>query len=493
MTTPPDKLSDRRLSRALAHVNSLWFPFNPSIVKRLEEGFADGRFEADRESLLALLKQDFALVTYIIKELIPIASSERLAPAIICNPIELLRWGGPRKVKEIVLSAKGLPSAHSLHSSEDFQADRLRETAIIASTAEVLSETKSLDPDLGFCRGVLREIGLNLIAWNYPILYTRILKSIPADSSLDEELTKELGFSPTVLAMRIITPSNIRVDSPDLAVLNKDFEVYDSLCKVGEALAHADRPDLYPTAENEWILARDYILQSVGAEGLSAVQNRARSNSKGYSAEIPTTFNPLDRFNPEAKISLHKQASRASDNRYVRYCSPEVQEALKSLYAEMAPGEVDRRVLERLIKDVIPKAGFTGGCVFVVDPAALTLSPRTVIGRVTARQLATIKLRSHGLSGIDLGLSETEIIEAANDHDDAIANAFACVQPIIEREEYRDNRGVTTISSSLGGRRRIGVLYLERPLSNGRHEDDSQTLSTFKALRQALCDALMID
>ena len=492
MAAPKDTISDRRLSRALAHVNNLWFPFNPAVIKQLEEGFRSSLFLKEPESLLTLLKQDFALFTYIIKELIPIGSAEKIAPAVICNPVELLKWAGPDRIKTIVFSEKGLPSAHSLHSSEDFQADRLRETAIIASTAEVLSEKKNLDPDMGFCRGVLREIGLNLIAWNYPLLYTRIIKSIPETSSLDEELTRELGFSPTVLAMRIITPSHINMENPELSSLNKEFEVYDSLCKVGEALAHADRPELYPTAENDWLSAREFILQTVGTGGIEEIQSKALSHSKGYAQEIPASFENLKEFNPEKKISQHKQAMRSCDNRYVKFCDPALQDAIRSLYAEMPADAVNRKVLERLIKEVIPQAGFTGGCVFVIDPAALTLSPRTMIGKVRARPIATITLRPSALSGLELGVSETEIIEAATEHEDAIANAFACIQPIIERDEGAQSGSLTTISSSLGGRRRIGVLYLEKP-SHHNHEQDSATLSTFKALRQALCDALHLD
>ena len=135
-----DKRSETRLNRALNHVNNLWFPFNPTVISQLEEGFKDEAFSDDPDQLLTILKQDFALFTYVIKELMHIATSEQIDPVTICNPLKLIRWGSPTRIKQIVVLNKKLPSTHALSMSENFQTDRLRETAIIASTAEVLSE-----------------------------------------------------------------------------------------------------------------------------------------------------------------------------------------------------------------------------------------------------------------------------------------------------------------------------------------------------------------
>ena len=492
MSFDSDSGNDRRLNRAVAHVNSLWFPFNPEVLKALEAACNNGSLKGNPAKTIEVLKQDFALFTYVIKELIPLASAANIPASVICNPVELLKWAGPEKIKDVVFSAKGLPSAHSLHATEEFQADRLRETAIIASTAEVLSEKKNLDPDMGFCRGILREIGLNLIAWNYPLLYQRVIAAIPENSSLDDELTRELGFSPTMLAMRIIHPKELNLAGPEVASIKQEWQVYDELCQVGEALAHAESPDLYPAAENQWRIAQEEVLRTVGPQGIEAIQQRASSNSKRYSQAIPDSFENLESFNPEGKVASHKRAQQSKQNRYVKLCPPEVQELIRALYSELTPDAVNRKVLERLVRELIPKAGFTGGCVFVVDPSSLTLAPRTMIGKVRGREISPITLRTSVLPGLELGISESELIEAAADHDDAIANAFACAQPIIERDEAFHDPSLTTIASSLGKRRRIGVLYLERP-SALDNDQDSRQIAAFKAVRQLLCDALHID
>ncbi len=491
-----DKRSETRLNRALNHVNNLWFPFNPTVISQLEEGFKDEAFSDDPDQLLTILKQDFALFTYVIKELMHIATSEQIDPVTICNPLKLIRWGGPTRIKQIVVLNKKLPSTHALSLSENFQTDRLRETAIIASTAEVLSENANLDPDMGFCRGVMREIGLNLIAWNYPLLYARIIKAIPSDSSLDDELTKELGFSPMLLAMRIMQPTNVKVSLADITIFEQEWQVYDKLCAVGEALAHASNPNTYPSAEHDWSIAQEYIIRNIGADGLEQINKKSADNSTSYTQALPSTFEDLKNLDPQAKILSHTNAIRACNNSYVRQCLPEIQDALRALYSEMPINSVNSTALEHLIKDLIPKAGFTGGCVFIVDPSTLTLSPRTIIGQVGGRKINKIILRSTATNVLVLDSSVEDLLAAAIGHEDVIANAFACEQPIIIREQgnLSDKQGyfedkLTTICSSLGRKRRIGVLYLEKPEST----DDSRTIGTFKALRQALCDALLLE
>ena len=52
MASAPDNLNDRRLNRAVAHVNSLWFPFNPEVLKSLEEAFKAGNINDTPDRIL---------------------------------------------------------------------------------------------------------------------------------------------------------------------------------------------------------------------------------------------------------------------------------------------------------------------------------------------------------------------------------------------------------------------------------------------------------
>jgi hypothetical protein len=493
MKTPPDKkdFSERRLDKASKHVSSLWFPINPKTLASLRENFAKKRYDKSPDALLDDLKKDFALFTFVVKELIPIAINERVDEKIIHNPAELLRWAGPTRIGPMVKDDAILPSSHIFNALEPFQADRLRETAIIASTAEVLSESHNLDPETGFCHGVVREIGLNLIAWNYPTLYSRVIKSLTPERTLDEELARELGFSPSLLAIRVLRPSGANdPHDPESHKLGSLWASYDQLCDVGEALARAENPDTYPSAENDWNTANAYLKKTVGDKAVDLIRNRAVEHSEEYQKTLTQLFKSLAEFNPEKKVSTHRNKAKARRNKYLLQCTPDIQNALRMLYSEMNDANSARRVLETLLRTVIPQAGFTGGCVFLVDPAAMALVPRTVFGTVRMRKLTKVGLR-RGVTESETSVFAIDSHEVDRCDTDLAATALSCAQPVVEHQNETLAPHVTGIYGCLGDARKIGVLYLETPEASNLLLEQ-QSLGTFKAMRQALADALQI-
>jgi hypothetical protein len=162
--------------------------------------------------------------------------------------------------------------------------------------------------------------------------------------------------------------------------------------------------------------------------------------------------------------------ARALEERYLQFCPEGVQKALKDLYAEMSNDSVNKSLVGRLLKDIVPEAGFTGGCVFVVDPSSLSLKPRTLIGKVKMRQITNVALEPG----------------------DAAVSALSSTQPVIQVSDDLMDSSCTGIYSSLGGRKKVGVLYLEKPHTTAAKPDDS-TLGVFEVIRKALCDALLIE
>lgn len=460
--------NSRRIDRALQHVSKPWFPMNPDVIKRVKTGIDSGSYEQDFGALLADLKTDFALFTFIVKELTQKAVLQNISQATISNPIELIRWGGTAAIKEVLIEQQKTPNVHSLHWSEPFQIQRLRETAIIASTASVLSEKKNLDPELGFSRGVIREIGLNLIAWNYPTVYTKVLANLTPDQKLDDELSKELGFTPSLLAMRVMHPETSDNQQAD-ASQESTWATYDELCEIGENLARAENPETYPSAENDWQTAKSFLANALGEQAVNIIRDRALESSKHYQKTLPEVFGSLEKFNPQQAIEKHRRTTRALEERLLKHCSPSVQQALKDLYAEMSEETVNKALVGRLLKTIVPEAGFTGGCVFVVDPSSLSLKPRTLIGKVQMRQIANVDLEPG----------------------DAAVSALSTAQPVIQSSEDLSNSALTGIYSSLGSRKKIGVLYLETPKKTP--QPDEGTMGVFEVIKKALCDALLID
>lgn len=460
--------NSRRIDRALQHVSKPWFPMNPKIVKHIRVGLQDGTYSSDIDRLFEDLKVDFALFTFVVKELSQHAAVAGVDALIIGNPIELIRWAGCEKVFDVLKEQEKLPSVHSLHWSEPFQVQRLRETAIAAGTASALSEQKNLDPGLGFSRGVLRSIGLNLIAWNYPTVYSKALENLTEETSLDEILTKELGFSPALLGMRLLRPDTASQSEGDES--DASWATYDELCEVGELLARAENPETYPSAQKDWNSAKKFMEQTIGDEAISSIRSKIIENSKFYQETLPEVFGDLENFDPQATIEKHTIHNRALEESLLNACPEQIKSALRSLYADMGSDNVNKALVGRLLKQIVPEAGFTGGCVFVVDPSSLSLKPRTLIGNVQLRDISNVALEPG----------------------DAAVSALSSTETIIQSPEETSDRKFTGLYSALGIRRKIGVLYLETPCSS-EGDNKSDQVAVFHALKQALCDTLLLE
>lgn len=462
--------AERRIDRALQHVLKPWFPINDEVLSLVRKRFNDGDYAKDAGELLRDLKSDFALFTLVVKELLQVGKLEGAPGATLHNPVELIKWAGPARINKILSDENKLPATHSLHWSEPFQISRLRETAISASTASLLSEKRNLDPEMGFARGVVREIGLNLIAWNYPTLYSRAIERLQPGQNLDDELSKELGFTPTLLAVRIMRPE-VEESDPQVEEIERQWNLYDDLCEIGEALARAEHPDTYPSAENDWQKARDFLTETVGEDAIQLVKGRAHEHAQRYEKTIPDSFGSVGAFNPERNIRVHKKIARVIDDALLKQCSQQVQAALKQLYADMDGDTVSRAAVERLIKEIIPQAGFSGGCVFVIDPTTLSLRPRTVIGQVALRSTKDVAL----------------------DPGDAAVAALSKQDPLfIQSSDEIPSAGLAGIYRSLGEQRKVGVLYLESPTGGSSRPEREKALVTFEAMRRALSDVLLL-
>jgi hypothetical protein len=481
---------DRRLQRAIQHTSQHWFPINPDVLQSIRDGLESGAYDLDFSFLVSCLKQDFALFTYCIKELVPLAMRQGAAPSTASDPIKLLNWAGVERLKVILGAERQPPNTHSLDRCEPFLLNRLGDTALAATTAELLGTARELDGDTIFCHGVVRQIGLNLVAWNYPSVYSRVVRSMSSSMNLDDALSTELGFSPALLAMRLLRPT-INPDSAEGAQVIATWKTYDSLCSIGEALARANAPDTYPTAERDWTHAQKFLESTLGPQGIDLIKRRCLENTTAYQRELPELFTLVSAFKPEEKLKRYRRGLRSKDNVYLKFCPPMVQNSLENLYGEMPSGVVSKIAIEKLVKQLFPQSGFTGGCVYVIDPTAMTLAPRVSFGKLALRTLRALPLQAH--AGVAIGPLVSEVISThLRSAKDLALAALDCDQPLLERSERASDNSVAAICGVIGRKRKVGVMYLELP-ELSLDANDTTTLNVFKALRQALCDALLVE
>ncbi len=480
----PRSGTDKRLQRACEHVSDLWFPANPDLLKRIRLSLSESKY-GDTDAFLVDLKADFSLFTFCLKELSRMVAAEGGNPDDFRSPRDLLQWAGLERLRKLLNSDNSKISGHNFSSISEVQLERIGEAIAVAGTAELIAEHKGLDDTLGYSAALLRQLGYTLIAWNYPTIYQRAVASLHDGSRLDIAIAQLLGFSPTMLAMRVVqswglSPALLsvfdeyqlaaEVDLEDAAELRALGATLSKICEVGEALARANNPELYPTATADWDVAKKEIEKELGNEGMALIQERFQEQCRTYFESVPHLFRGGMILDPAMKLREHHRREIFSSNPYIARCTPHIELALEDLYSKFSREEIYRENVSTLVKHIIPQAQFTGGCIFTIDPSTTTLLPQTLIGRLRGRPAAAVSYSIY------------------SNGSDPIGDTFRLKQEVIDEKETELGTMVC-LSGVLGYSQRIGVLYLEMPKSVWV-TDEEQHLINFKAMAQALNDCL---
>ncbi|MDC0358897.1 HDOD domain-containing protein [Oligoflexia bacterium] len=484
---------NRNLLLACQRVNDAWMPVNPDLLKRIKAGLKKDAYNLGIEFLISEIKTDFALFTYCLKEVrnTKKQKSKQSGAALPDNlsPTQLLHWAGIDCLKEILDVEPSQISKHAFTKECTLQLQRFQEAMVGASAAQSLAEKTAVDPDLGYSTGLLRQLGLALIAWNYPKVYQKVMSALTDETSVDNELTRALGFAPRLLGIAMarqwsLAPQlRLALGDKDAAQAlsgnqTREFETtaktLQKICEVGEALARANNPKQYPTAKSDWHTAQKAIINILGPDGMRLVQEKIKDNCENYLSAAPETFRRALEIRKEPGAGRSNNNNLFKNNRYIKHCPKPLQEAFGKLYEQITPGSIAREQLDLLIKQVIPLAGFDFGCVFLINPESMRLVPRLTLGTVP---LSTFK--------------ERNALSISTGTDDPVLAAYHCNTPIVESSGSLALEGRACIAGVVGKRERVGVLYLELTQEQ-MHNQLTSPLMCFKAISQALNDCLAI-
>jgi hypothetical protein len=479
------RVTQKRLAKASQYVNDLWFPVNSELLAKIKLGIRGGIYDLDPESLVNSISGDFSLFMYCLRELISMLKEEDVNIPL-ANPVEVLRQAGLDRLKQILEIDEQKITKHSYEGREVFQNAQFEEMLISSSAAQALSTSLNINQEIGFSAAILRQLGHTLIAWNYPTVYKQALENITPDTTLDQLIAERLGFSPALLSIRILMDWGFPVAMCEAIFIEEEDEESDEveglmqsmlggnlakICSIGEALARANNPEIYPNAAKDWEFAKQEITSHLGENGMRFIQEVLHENLEHYITFMPEIFNPGLLVDPELHLAVHNNKLAPSLNPYIQLCTREISEALNAVYALMQPNTVSEKCLTRLVNEVIPAAGFSGGLIFTVDPGIHMLLPQTLIG--------SLKLKKK--QPVDYSV----IVSNA----DSISVAFRSSDPVIEFQADEENEIYTGISGIIGSSNRVGILYLELPYSVFSSDERAQTMA-FRAFSKAITDCL---
>ncbi|MCB0337994.1 MAG: HDOD domain-containing protein [Bdellovibrionales bacterium] len=472
-----------QLEQAIDQVQANWFPVNGETLDQIKSEFQAKTYAKDREKLLDDLKSDFALFLYAIRELI--RATEDLSPSSASqphDPISLLRSTPLEDIEGIINRADNSVGTHRAKDLTEPQSLRLQHSLLSATVTETLAEKISVSPEIGYTTALMRQLGLTLITWNYPHIYERALNSLSAkDNNLDRVLHSILGFSPTLLGIRIARRWNLSTEilvamgdrkaNQEQEQLAYDSEALAKICEVGEALARANDPKHYPTARGDWEKAQKEIVRHLGPQGIKKIQSRIQENCGQYSESIGQLLEVTLHANQKGSLQSSKSGMELLEkNPYIQLCPAVLQQQLRELYLEITPGQISRDCINRLVREVCPAAGFDAGCIYMVEPVSMVLAPMLKFGNFNAERIKELKLAAFGLS-------------------DPILTAFECNSPIKQDDLHNDGTRYSFICGTIGASHKAGVLYLEIA-ERVTTKTNFDPIVHFKAVRHALNDCL---
>jgi hypothetical protein len=481
-------LQGRRLKEAVKYVSRTWMPVNSHVLALVRDRLSKGYYKDPNTSIVADIKTDFALLAYCLRKLGAVISSEQAK----LNPIDVMRQLEIEQLQAIFATCEADISSHRLEDMKEVQALRVRHSLVSCSTAEILARRNSLNPDFAFSCAALRQLGFQLIAWNYPSSFQQAVGGIASSGNdIEVELARILGFEPAMLGyevalnwsesneLRLALGRGIRENAAkeraesfrekvQISAVEQAAGRVARFCELGEILAKVNNQSHYPKAVQEWQDVQQELAHLMGETGTEAITELVKELSAPYVAVKSDVFSKD--LSPEItvkKVQAEYVARLLEENTYVRRCPEVMQQDFKEVYSHISQGAVSTEGLSKLVGKLIPRAGFIRGCIFVVDQATAQLVPKVRIGDANSRQFRPISC------------------SAAGEKSNPISEAFHCVTPIKQENAFLLNDVISHVSGKFGNTDKGGVLFLE--LSEELLSKDNHTPTLyFKAIRCCL-------
>jgi hypothetical protein len=483
--------SNRNLVCACQELYNRWLPVDDNTLSLIKDGLAAGVYDLNPDFFFEALKTDLGLFTYFLREARRKIQKKRgCSTPLNLNPTEMYL-----ELNQIELCAifdikpKDI-SPYSLKGISDERSKRLRQTIITASTSEALAKAADIDEISGYSTGTLSQIGKAMIAWNFPELFKAAENEATDEASLDHLLTLRLGFSPKLLVIALARDWGLSVDiraalGDELArheisdpKVSKTVTLLQTICEVGQVVARAADNSLEKVTDTEWTQVVQIIESIIGPDGIDVINKQIKDNCYTYLKVAPDIFQYIIdeniKENPQANIpNINEFDYILSLNRHLKVLPKEAQAALKTIYRQVSDRSKNKvEIVRELMKNVAPLSGMPQGCIYILDPDSLLLTPRLIIGQYM-----------HGAyRPVHTNAISTRTVNP-------IGAAYNCTAPVIHNDFSLSAISPLCLSGVIGKKQRVGVLYLEPELELAENPD-SNLLYRFKAILLAFEYAL---
>ena len=435
----------------------------PDSSAAIRSKIIQNSYRAQPATVIKDIKQDFALFSYCVRELVNRAQTSG-EPLTELYPVHLLEVSDPAGLVTLVNQAPQHLQAFGAEYGTREQRSTLTSPLVSAAISEELAAALSLDPDIAFATALMRQLGLTLIAWSYPTVFTRAFCGLTGNETIDMAIHKRLGFSPLMLGLtfahewRIAAP--IRSAMGDTSVQStlspEESALADNLkkiCRIGEVLTRAHEPGYYPKARETFAEAEREVERILGEHAMRRLRSRIADQCALLLRSVPEFLKPA------AAVAVPGQVRQAAEEALPeRFAHP------MAAFRSTLDKNAGANTLFAIIKQqLFPASGFLSAAVYLVAPEYGSILPRFTLGNLNLHSLEPVPLSSP----------------------QPLALALQTRSP-----RYEAGRGSTppSILAGIGTPAIIGVLYVQ--LKPGVFHSEESALAVFTGLRTALEYAL---
>jgi len=473
-----DREAERRQTETMNFMVSGWFPTDPNLLDEIKEKVRSGIY-VDGEALLAEdLKADLSLLTHSLRKVF----GQNFKDHPSANPfLKINRLAQESDVPFLLDSIQSI-SKHRIKQATSFQIDQLRHSILSCATSEVIAKEAhengvEVNPEVAYSCAALRQLGVNLIAWNYARLYDRARQEARRSKvNIDAILERVLGISPLKLAAKVTGNWNLAPEYKESVAFHfdaknpgKNAPLIGKMCEWGESFAQTNSPQTFPQAEKTWVEASKEISKIIGEKEIRSLQSKI----------IEKTALPLDKLEHVAKekvvvavplIFSHQRARNLFESNHdIRRCAKSYHEKFRRIYDQIGNERISREALEAVFNFLVPSLGFARGTIFFLNKETMRYRPGLIIGDNSSLAVEPPNyLRQNSLS-----------------------DQTYCKSPLLQEEIDASGQVVAHVSGTLGHNERPGVLLLELS-EESRTDPEFKALLHFKAIRRTILDCLGI-
>lgn len=468
----------RQAKEALAHVEDGWFPVNPDLLHEVQMHIEQGTYNDNPNLLIEQIKRDSALFFHVARGLKPLVSPDDRVTGF--DPISQLKKLEIEKISPLLMNKPDeISKMHAFANPSKAQQSQHQLARLSAVTAEVFASKLSLKADHAFSNTLFRHLGRELIAWNYPLIYTRALTLHRTKGEpIENYLKRTIGISPQELSLRFARNWGMSEQiertiqfTPPLDADNTERELHPDetkitmgeLSQMSELYARSKDPANYPIAPDKWAARANAVEEMLGKDILLELEQRTQT----VLAEEESSRSDTKIYVPPEQTKNAQQKALYEKNHYIEQLPSELQSEFGVAYQQIKDNELSIDAIRLLTDRIIPGCGFIRGCLFLQDKETKALEPALRFGETVLEDYKKF------------------LFDSRNGIAAAISTSAAT------KKEGKGVRGghINQICGSLRCRKNPGVLYLEIP-DEVEASPTHDAVTFFHAIRQTIGDCL---